>query len=171
MMFSYIVFNVLINVFPLVNNFVFFLSDGIILSQLTSLYMMNEFSMTCFLNVVPVLFVIQNHLLIKGIENFARDETKEKLSFVRLVGKHDAVFLFVIYSIFIFIMNMMDFVSTNYIFSINLWYTFYSVYMFGKLMEGKKNKGLRYLSFLSIIIYIAVYLHCLTYLTNPYPER
>ena len=32
MMFLYITFNVVINVFPLVNNFLFFLSDGIILS-------------------------------------------------------------------------------------------------------------------------------------------
>jgi hypothetical protein len=32
MMFFYIIFNVIINVFPLVNNFLFFLSDGIILS-------------------------------------------------------------------------------------------------------------------------------------------
>lgn len=32
LMFVYILFNVLINVFPLVNNFLFFLSDGVILS-------------------------------------------------------------------------------------------------------------------------------------------
>lgn len=136
MMFFYIVFNVLICAFPLVNNFLFFLSDGVILSQLASLYMVNEFSMTCFLNIVPVLFVIQNHMLIKGIMNFQKDEQKQKLSFVRLVGKHDAVFLFVIYSIFVFTLNFMDFVSTHNIYCLNFWYTLYAIYVFGKLMDG-----------------------------------
>ena len=75
-MFFYILFNILINVFPLVNNFLFFMSDGIILSQLTTLYMYNEFSMSCFLTIIPVLFVIQNHHLIRGIANFAKDENK-----------------------------------------------------------------------------------------------
>lgn len=54
----YIIFNVLISVFPLVNNFMFFLSDGLILSQITTLYMFNEFSMTCLLSILPVLFVL-----------------------------------------------------------------------------------------------------------------
>jgi len=67
MMGLYIIMNIVINVFPLVNNFMFFLSDGIILSQITSLYMFNEFSMTSILTILPVLFVIQNHGLIRGI--------------------------------------------------------------------------------------------------------
>ena len=57
-MFLYIVMNVLINVFPLVNNFLFFISDGIILSQLTALYMVNEFSMSALLTALPFLFVL-----------------------------------------------------------------------------------------------------------------
>ena len=57
-MFFYILFNVLINIFPLVNNFLFFISDGFILSQITCLYLANEFSITCFLSIAPVLFVI-----------------------------------------------------------------------------------------------------------------
>jgi hypothetical protein len=57
-MFLYILLNVIINVFPLVNNFLFFLSDGIILSQLTSLYMINEFSMSALLTSLPYLFVL-----------------------------------------------------------------------------------------------------------------
>ena len=58
MMFLYIVMNLIINVFPLVNNFMFFLSDGLILSQLTSLYLFNEFSMSALLTILPVLFVL-----------------------------------------------------------------------------------------------------------------
>ena len=58
LMFFYILFNVIINVFPLVNNFLFFLTDGIILSQLTSIYLANEFSMSALLTILPFLFVL-----------------------------------------------------------------------------------------------------------------
>lgn len=58
MMFIYIIQNIFINTFPLVNNFLFFISDGIILSQLTSVYLVNEFSMSALLTVLPFLFVL-----------------------------------------------------------------------------------------------------------------
>lgn len=57
-MLLYIIFNVIINVFPLVNNFLFFITDGIILTQLTSLYLVNEFSMTALLTALPFMFVL-----------------------------------------------------------------------------------------------------------------
>ena len=58
MLFLYILMNIFINVFPLVNNFMFFLSDGILLSQLTSIYLFNEFSMSALLTILPYLFVL-----------------------------------------------------------------------------------------------------------------
>lgn len=54
----YIIMNIVISVTPLVNNFMFFLSDGLILSQLASLYLFNEFSMCAMLTALPVLFVV-----------------------------------------------------------------------------------------------------------------
>mmetsp|Transcript_332 Transcript_332/g.367 ORF Transcript_332/g.367 Transcript_332/m.367 type:complete len:136 (-) Transcript_332:473-880(-) len=72
-MLLYIGMNIAINLLPLVNNFMFFLSDGIVLSQLTSLYMFNEFSITCFISIAPVLFVVQNHFLVRGIHQFSKD--------------------------------------------------------------------------------------------------
>jgi hypothetical protein len=162
MMFFYITFNIIINVFPLVNNFLFFLSDGIILSQITSIYLINEFSMSALLTVLPFLFVLQNHGLIKGIKNFPKDETNSKLSFVRLIGRHDAVFLFVIYTLFTFLFNFVDFISTDYHFGINFWYLIYAIYIFGKLMEDKKISALvKFVSFLSVVIYTGVYLYTL----------
>lgn len=152
--------NILINVFPLVNNFLFFLTDGLILSQLTSMYLFNEFSMSAMLTALPVLFVLQNHGLIKGIKNFARDEQNQKLSFTRLIGRHDAVFLFVIYTIFTFMFNLVDVISTNYIFAVNFWYMIYALYVFGKLMDNRKINRLKYASFMSVMIYAFIY--CMT---------
>jgi hypothetical protein len=81
---------------------------------------------------------MMNHHIIRGINNFNKDEKKEKVSFVRLVGKHDASFLFIIQSLFVFLVNLMDFFSTNYIIGFNLWYIIYVIYAFGKIMDGKK---------------------------------
>ncbi|CDW74674.1 UNKNOWN [Stylonychia lemnae] len=170
-MFFYILFNSFINIFPLVNNFMFFLSDGIILTQLTSLYLFNEFSMSALLTSMPVLFVIQNHGLIKGIKNFTRDETNSKLSFVRLIGRHDAVFLFVIYTMFTFLFNLVDTLANNYVFVFNLWYTVYALYVFGKLMDNKKINTLKLFSFFSILLYGLIYCYTLQYQINPFPER
>lgn len=159
----YVLGNISISVFPLVNNFLFFLTDGIILSQIACLYLANEFSMTCFLNLAPILFICQNHFLIRGIFNFDKDEQKQKLSFVRLVGKHDAVFLFVIYSMFIFLLNLLDLFTVNYFYGLNFWYSIYSIFAFGKLMDGKKVSVIRYISFLTIPIYLGIYVYTMSY--------
>ena len=163
--------NVAISVFPLVNNFMFFLSDGIILSQLTTLYLYNEFSMSALLTILPCLFVLQNHGLIKGIKNFTRDEQNSKLSFVRLIGRHDAVFLYVIYTLFTLLFNIVDFFSSNYIFGINFWYLIYALYVFGRLMDNKKINGLKIASFISVILYVTFYCYTLQYRANPFPDR
>jgi hypothetical protein len=54
----YILFNVLTSVLPHLKNFAFLITDGVLLSQLTSLYLYNEFSMTALLTIMPVLFVL-----------------------------------------------------------------------------------------------------------------
>lgn len=79
MILLYILFNCASSVFPHVHNFIFFLSDGVVLSQLTSLYLYNEFSMSALLTTLPVLFVIQNHLLVIGLARFAEFEAQGKL--------------------------------------------------------------------------------------------
>lgn len=73
-MLAYLLMNATTAVFPHTFNFLFFLSDGVLLSQLTSLYLYNEFSMTCLLNLLPIFFVLHNHLLVDGIQRFVRDE-------------------------------------------------------------------------------------------------
>lgn len=127
--------------------------------------------MSALLTILPFLFVVQNHGLIKGIKNFSRDETNAKLSFVRLIGRHDAVFLFVIYTLFTVLFNIVDFFSSNYIFAVNLWYLVYALYVFGRLMDNKKIGGLKFISFLSVILYGVIYCYTLTYHQNPFPNR
>jgi hypothetical protein len=66
-MLLYLIFNAGISIFPHTFNFLFFMSDAVLLSQLTSIYLYNEFSMTCLLNLLPIYFVLHNHLLVDGI--------------------------------------------------------------------------------------------------------
>ena len=71
--FFYVCFNILICALPLFNHFMFFLADGIFLSQITSIYLYNELSMTCLLSILPLLFVVQNHMLVRGIKHYSSD--------------------------------------------------------------------------------------------------
>jgi hypothetical protein len=89
-----------------------------------------------------------------------------------MVGRHDATFLFVIYSIFTFLFNLVDFFTHNYYFGINFWYLIYAYCTFETLMESKKiSFVLKWISFFSVVIYTATYCYSLTYLENPFPER
>lgn len=90
---------------------------------------------------------------------------------MRLIGKHDAVFLFVIYSLFVWMFNTIDFFATSYSFGLNYWYLVYALYVFGKLMDSKRIGNLRYASFVSIIIYCLVYGFTLKNQINLFPNR
>lgn len=94
--------------------------------------------MTVLLAILPFLFVVQNHCLVRGIKNYQRDQEAKKLSFVRMVGKHDATFLFVIYSLFTFLFNLVDFFCHSYYFGINFWYLIYAYCTFESLMDTKQ---------------------------------
>lgn len=171
-MLAYLLMNVATAVFPHTFNFLFFLSDGVALSQLTSIYLYNEFSMTCLLNLLPIFFVLHNHLLVNGIQRFVKDEQLKKLTFVRLIGRHDAVFLFVVYTLFTVLFTLVDVFSRDFRFGLNLWYLGYATYAFARLMEQKQSqgKGLWLFSFFSVVIFIAVYLYTMkTFSVNPHP--
>jgi 1,4-dihydroxy-2-naphthoate octaprenyltransferase len=161
-MLPYIILNGLVSVFPHLKNFSFLITDGVILSQLTSIYLYNEFSMTALLTIMPVLFVLQNHMLVHGIFSFVSDEHEQKLTFVRLIGRHDAVFLFVIYALFIAIFTSVDLFSTGDLhFAANFWYVPYALYAFAKLMDHKQSSSKIFwaLSLLSVFTFIGVYLY------------
>lgn len=172
-MLVYIIGNAVLSVFPHVHNFLFFVTDGLLLSQLTSLYLYNEFSMSALLSILPVMFVIHNHLLVKGIQSFVKHEQAGKMSFVRLIGRHDAVFLFVIYSLFTTIFTIVDMCASNIAFASNLWYILYALYAFARLMNHKNSQGkwLYRLSLLTVLVFTAVYIWTLSFQKNPFPER
>lgn len=89
-----------------------------------------------------------------------------------MIGRHDATFLFVIYSLFTFLFNMVDFFCHSYYFGINFWYLVYAYCSFEKLMESKNiSLVFKWISFFSVLIYTAGYCYSLTFLENPFPNR
>ena len=119
-----------------------------------------------------MLFVIQNHHLVKGIKNYSRDLDNKKLSFVRLVGRHDATFLYVMNSLFTFFFNLVDFFAQNYMIGVNFWYFLYAYFTFEYLMDSKRiSPWFKWLSFLSVLVYAGVFCYTLQYIANPNPER
>ena len=74
---------------------------------------------------------------------------------MRLIGRHDAVFLFVIYTLFTFIFTIVDVFSKDYRVAVNMWYIGYGLYAFARLMEQKRSKGfgLKVLSMISVVVF------------------
>jgi hypothetical protein len=74
---------------------------------------------------------------------------------VRLIGRHDAVFLFVIYTLFTFIFTIVDVFSKDYRVAVNMWYIGYGLYAFARLMEQKRSQGfgLKVLSMISVVVF------------------
>ena len=117
--------------------------------------------MSALLTIMPVLFVLQNHMLVDGISTYVKDEHEQKLTFVRLIGRHDAVFLYVIYSVFTAVFSSVDLFSTGELrFAANLWYIPYALYAFAKLMDHKQSgsRALWFLSWVSVLTFISIYL-------------
>ena len=89
-----------------------------------------------------------------------------------MIGRHDATFLFVIYSLFTFLFNVVDFFAHSYYFGINFWYLIYAYCTFESLMESKTiSWGFKLISFISVILYTAGYCYSMTFLDNPTKNR
>jgi len=172
-LFLYLVLNIATSVFPHLHNFLFFLSDGLLLSQLTSLYLYNEFSASAFLTLLPPLFVLHNHLLLRGVQRFTKDEAANKMSFVRLIGRHDSVFLFVLYSAFLAMFSIVDCLAQDYRLGLHTWYIIYALYAFAKLMDAKSSqgRGIRWVSRATVVVFAIGYIYSMKYMRNPFPNR
>jgi hypothetical protein len=89
-----------------------------------------------------------------------------------MVGRHDATFLFVIYSLFTFLFNSVDFFAHSYYFGYNFWYLIYAYCSFESLMESKRISAVfKWISFFSVLFYAATYCYSLRFLDNPFPNR
>jgi hypothetical protein len=112
------------------------------------------------------------YMIVHGIKKLKVDEDKGKMSFVRMVGKHDAIFLYLMFSIFTFIFNVIDFSTVTYSFASLIWFSVFTLYMFDRLMEDKDITMYHtFLSWFAMAAYCVHYVYLVNQMNNPWPKR
>lgn len=72
----------------------------------------DEFNFCAFNTFTMVMLSILTFLLVKGLWNNNRDKTE--LNMVKTIGKHDAIFLILAYTLVAFIVYTIDFFGNTY---------------------------------------------------------
>lgn len=109
-------------------------ADGVMLSQIVTIYLYNELSFTAILFCLTPFLLLQNCKLVLNILTY-KDEPLWKTNFVRLLGTHDSIFIFVLFSSLICFSSMLDAFAYGKIHLLNCLYALLPLYAFGKLME------------------------------------
>jgi len=120
----------------------------------------------------PLVSVIFNYLLIEQVKSLFVDKAQRKLTLVSLLGKHDATFLFVVFTVIIEGFAILDTIQESYFHLVILsFYAYYSFNVFSQLMSGTDcavksfevggsgfiQQNLKY-SLITLILYFIVFL-------------
>jgi hypothetical protein len=149
------------------------IADGVLLPQVISIYMFNEISLELMvINVLPVLIWLNRKFALQ-IMIFQKEPTV-KSTFVRLLGQHDTIFLILIFSFMVGITNLLDALTFNWLYSLNLTYVIFILYVFQRLMEEKQQKlANSYLAGIVIffsLFFIVLYLSVLAVCAHEVPK-
>jgi hypothetical protein len=105
------------------------IADGVLLPQIISMHMFNEISLELMvINVLPVLIWLNRKFALQ-IMIFEKEPTV-KSTFVRLLGQHDTIFLILIFSFMVGITNLLDALTFNWLYLLNLTYVIFILYVF-----------------------------------------
>lgn len=115
-------------------DFWYFVSDAIILSQICSIYVLDQPNFSIFNSFTPIMLSILSFLLILGLKINAQD--KSRLCLVKTIGKHDAVFLILLYGIVVLILSTVDFFATSYYGALGAIFFLHALIIFPGLMES-----------------------------------
>ena len=148
-------------------------ADGVLLPQIISMRMVNEISLELMVITVLPLLIWLNRKFALQIMIFQKEPTV-KSTFVRLLGQHDTIFLMLIFSSMIAIANLLDAITFNWLYLLNLTYIIFILYVFQRLMEEKQQKlANSYLAGIVIffsIFFIVLYLGVLAVCAHEVPK-
>ena len=125
--------------FPAIDNFATLIADGIILSQICSIYMYNMMSLKLTLCLIPVHFMVFSGKQAFDILLYEL-EKKHKSTFVRLLGVHDTLYLILIFSVVIGLMSTVDSFTSDWLYLLNWFYLAWVVYSVNRMMDEKPVK-------------------------------
>ena len=149
------------------------IADGVLLPQIISIYMFNEISLELMVIIVLPVLIWLNRKFALQIMIFQKEPTI-KTTFVRLLGQHDTIFLILIFSLMVGITNLLDAITFNWLYTLNLTYIIFILYVFQRLMEEKQQKLAN--SFLAGIVivfsifFIVLYLSVLAVCAHELPK-
>lgn len=148
-------------------DFWYFLADAIILSQICSIFFLDELNFSIFNSFTPIVLGILSFLLVRGLSVNEADKTR--LCLVKTVGKHDAVYLILLYSFVMLVLCTIDFFANSYWAALGLVFFFHALVIFPALMESKY--AFAYCSSLIMAAGMgAVTLYVMFETPNPYPR-
>lgn len=148
-------------------DFWYFLADTILLSQICAIYFMNECNFSIFNSYTPIVLAILSYLLVRGLSINAAD--KSRLCLVKTIGKHDSVFLILLYALVVLILSIIDFFANSYWAALGMIFFLHALIIFPGLMENKY--AVAYVTSLLMVAGMIALQGYMMYLTpNPYPR-
>jgi hypothetical protein len=156
---------ILVENFPFgaIDNFVLLVADGIMLSQIVSIYLFNMVSMKCILFLLPPLFMMFSLKQLFDVMLYENEKGK-KSNFVRLIGIHDTLYLLLMFALVITILSMIDAFSQDWLHLVNcLYLPLFAIYTANRVMDDKmekiaKNNCFSLQALISTVFFIGLYL-------------
>lgn len=116
-------------------DFWYFLADWLFGTQIYTIYFRDEFNYSAFNSFTPILLSILTFLLIKGL--LTNHWFKDTPCMVKTIGKHDAIFLILVYAFVSFLTYTIDFFANTYWAALGFIYVLHNIIIFPSLMESK----------------------------------
>jgi hypothetical protein len=137
-------------------------------TQLYTIYFMDEFNYSAFNSFTPVLLSVLTFLLVKGL--LVNHYNKERLCMVKTIGKHDAIFLILVYAFVSFLTYTIDFFANTYWAALGFIYVLHNIIIFPSLMESKLIVPM---ITSTIFVFLVTALQCfiMKESPNPYPRE
>lgn len=149
-------------------DFWYFLGDCLMGTQIYTIFFMDEFNYSAFNSFTPILLSILTFLLVKGL--LVNHRNKDTLCMVKTIGKHDAIFLILVYAFVSFLTYTIDFFANTYWAALGFIYVLHNIIIFPSLMESKLIVPL-ITSTLCVFLVTALQLFIMMHTPNPYPRE
>lgn len=148
-------------------DFWYFLADCLIGTQIYTIYFKDEFNYSAFNSFTPILLSILTFLLVKGL--LVNHVNKEAPCMVKTIGKHDAIFLILVYAFVSFLTYTIDFFANTYWAALGFIYVLHNIIIFPSLMESKLIVPL-ITSTIFVFLVTGLQIFIMKHTPNPYPR-
>jgi hypothetical protein len=148
-------------------DFWFFCADVLIGTQLYTVFFRDEVNFSVVNSFTPILLSLLTFLLVRGLLVNNRD--KDIPCMVKTIGKHDAIFLILVYAFVSFTMYCIDFFANTYYAALGFVYVLHNIIIFPSLMESKLVVPL-VTSGIFVLLVTGLQLFIMDNTTNPYPR-